>query len=361
MRKWLLTIIFILSYYVSATACRFTVREIGFSILSQDIYSLVVIDQNAKPSDKIWQSIHDKLKDSNIKLSVLNPQKDSTHPYVKKILEAGFSLPALVLIAPDGRILELNANDISGQVNKVLDSPVRKLLRNSLSGTLSAILWVDGKDHLTNSEIRKTIEKDCDRINNIIPYMPKTVKNGPLSIHIYSDEFLSEKVLLWSLGVDQLPERPIAFVLYGRGRIMGGPVVASAISEGRLYNYMSMIGADCECGLDRKWMLGEQIPLLWPPESRQELANIIGFDVDNPIIQAEMSRILAKETDTGITGEMDYGIEVIDLKTAFDVPEAEEVNNSIYSEFSLMIILMLSFALFIVIIGLFFFYRNRKE
>jgi len=359
MSKWLLVAVFTISFFISANACRFTVREIGFSILSQDIYSLVFIDQNANPTDQLWQSIRHKLKDSNIRLFVLQPNKDADHPYVKHFLN-NVRLPALVLFAPDGRMLELNVNDISGQVNKVLDSPVRKQLRNDFSGTLSIIVWIDGKDELTNLEIEGIIKNDCERIKNIIPYMPKAVKNGPTSIHISANEFSREKILLWSMGVEEIPEKPIGFVLYGRGRIMGGPVIASAISEGRLYNYMSMIGADCECGLDRKWMLGKQVPLLWPPESRQELADIINFDVDNPMIQAEMSRILAKETNPNIAGELDYGIDVIDLNAAFSDDSAVEKNNSSYSKFSYVAIIMLSFTLFIVIIGLFFFYRNRK-
>ena len=36
---------------MSAWACRFTVREIGFSTLAQDMYSLVIIDQAENAAD----------------------------------------------------------------------------------------------------------------------------------------------------------------------------------------------------------------------------------------------------------------------------------------------------------------------
>ena len=85
---------------------------------------------------------------------------------------------------------------------------------------------------------------------------------------------------------------------------MGEKVNAGQIREGLLYKYMSMIGADCECGLDRKWMLGKQIPLLWPSVSRQTLATNLGFDVDNPMLLSEMSMILAKETNPDLLGDV---------------------------------------------------------
>jgi len=360
MGKWLLVIIFSFSFNVSAFACRFTVREIGFSTLSQDIYSLVVIDQNTNASDQFWQSIRDKLEDSNIRLVVLNPDRNAEHPFVKQVLDTRLSLPALVLISPDGRMLKLNNGDLSKHVDEVLDSPVRRRLRNDLFGIFSVILWVDGKNEVLNSKTDNIIKSDCERIESIIPYMPKKVRNGPISIHITASEFMTEKVLLWSLGIDKLPDEPVAFVLYGRGRIMGGAVDASAISEGRLYNYMSMIGADCECGLDRKWMLGNQIPMLWSSESRQQLADEVGFDVDNPMIQAEMSRIMAKETNPDIAGDVDFGIDVIDLNTAFEqTPVTNDENTNSGIKPNHITIIMLVFALLIVITGLFIFYRNR--
>lgn len=362
MRKELIAILFIVGFNVYANACRFTVREIGFSTLSHDIYSLVVIDEYANALDPIWQGIRNNLDDSNIKLAVLHPEKDHEHPYVKQVINRKLSLPALVLIAPDGRMLKLNVNDLSNEVDRALNSPIRRRLGNDFAGVFSVILWVDGNDKIKSSEVDSIINSDCDRIENIIPYMPKKVRNGPMSIHISTGDFKKERVLLWSLGIDKLPDEPIAFVLYGRGRIMGGAVVASEISEGRLFKYMSMIGADCECGLDRRWMLGNQIPLLWPSESRQQLANEVGFDVDNPMILAEMSRILAKETNPDIAGDIGYGIEVIDLNSAFDqVPEIEFDETDSNRNLNPVVMIISTFVILTIVTGLFFFYRNKNN
>lgn len=362
MLRLLLGCVFSVLFYLNANACRFTVREIGFSTLSQDIYALVVIDDQAVASDPAWQRIRNKLDDSNIKLLVLHPESDATHPYVREALNQQLSLPANLLIAPDGSMLELLTPDGKELPDVVLDSPIRKEMINDFVDVFSVVLWVEGKDDHINTEVEGFIQRDCDRIKNIMPHMPKEVRNGPKVIRISADAFEEEKLLLWSLGIEQAPEQPIAFVLYGRGRIMGGALMDTEIAEGKLFNYMSMIGADCECGLDRKWMLGNQIPMLWASGPRQHLANEVGFDVDNPMILAEMSRILAKETNPDIAGEVGFGIEVIDLNEAFG--EAPEI---IFDEkdpeviFNPLVIVILTFTLSIVLIGVFLYYRNMKS
>jgi hypothetical protein len=114
-----------------------------------------------------------------------------------------------------------------------------------------------------------------------------------------------------------------------------------------------MIGADCECGLDKKWMLGNQVPLLWDQNSRQHLAKLVGFDIDNPMILAEMSRILAKESLSDQTGSVAFAPETIDLDEVFgnsetvkeikiDEPAESKSNNIlIYTFISLFVVVLI--------------------
>jgi len=347
----------------NAEACRFTVREIGFSTLSRDIYSLVVIDKITSTTDQKWNRVRDTLEDSNIRLSILHPEHDAENPHVKEAISNESPLPAYLLIAPDGRMLELGKGEVSEIVDRVVNSGIRNRLRNDFPEVFSVILWIEGKDEMNNTEAGQSIMGDCKRIKSIMPYMPKEIKNGPVSIRISTGEFQREKILLWSLGIEEQPEEPVAFVLYGRGRIIGEVVNAGEIREGMLYNYMSMIGADCECGLDRKWMLGKQIPLLWPTMSRQTLASNLGFDVDNPMILSEMSLIMAKETNPELIGDVSFGIETIDLDSAFDqVPEilydkeepAKSFNKFILISALLLVGIILSGGLLLI-------RRNRKK
>ena len=57
--------------------------------------------------------------------------------------------------------------------------------------------------------------------------------------------------------------------------------------------------------------------MLWNKDSRQYLTKLLGFDVDNPMILAEMSRILAKETLADATGSVAFAPETIDLDEVF--------------------------------------------
>lgn len=361
-QRLIFVFILIVNITVNAWACRFTVREIGFSTLSQDIYFLVIIDENANASDSKWKEIHSQLANANIKLVILHPANDMEHPYLKKAKAMSSEYPLNLLVAPDGRMLQLESETNSDLIDEVLESSVRKHLRNDFLDTFCVIVWIEGTNTSLNTEVGEIIAKECTQIENLMPHMPKEVRNGPVSIRINSKEIHDERVLLWSLGIDDPPEEPIAVVLYGRGRMIGETVDVSSIKEELLYKYMSMIGADCECGLDRKWMLGSQIPLLWSTENRQQLANEIGFDVDNPMILAEMSRILAKEVNANISDDVGYGIEVIDLNEALDfVPEIDYGNEVQDKSPNTMIISIMIMVAAILGTGIYFYFRNRND
>ncbi len=360
MRKFIFVVcLFLLSINI-LEACRFTVREIGYSTLSRDMYSLVVLDENVNATDVYWNSVHRKLHESNIRLSVLNPFADRQHPFAKQIIASNISLPAYVLIAPNGRMLILNHNKFELALKEVFDSPIRKNLYEDIPSVFSVLLWVDGEDETVHKSTARIISESVSQIENMMPHMPKEVKKGPLTYRITKEIYSKERVLMWALGLDEFPKRPVAFVFYGRGRIMGDVASFSEIKNGKLYKLMSMIGADCECGLDRKWMLGNQIPLLWAADTRQILVDELNFDVDNPMILAEMSRILAKETDANVAGDIGFGPEEINLDEAFDeIPELTFDEN--IKESNAWMFYLMGLVLFILSIGLFLFFRNKSQ
>lgn len=320
MTKYKLIVFFLIVFGLDAAACRFTVREIGFSILSQDIYTLAVIDAEANSNDGIWQGFHQQNKDCNIRLEILHPEKDNEHPVVMAAKENGLLFPATILVSPDHRVFVFEDNDFQSVYSRVKDSFLREWMRKQYSDVFAVVFWVPGKDEDKNRSFATKVQDECDAIENIMPSMPKLVKKGPVALKVSPDDFLKESLLLWSLGIEKQPEQPTAFVLYGRGRIMGEALNYKQVLDGGLYKYMSMIGADCECGLDRKWMLGHQIPLYWPAQSRQHLTKLVGFDVDNPMILAEMSRILAKEKLSDASGSVAFAPESIDLDEMFGSP-----------------------------------------
>jgi hypothetical protein len=103
--------------------------------------------------------------------------------------------------------------------------------------------------------------------------------------------------LLWSLGVD-LPQEasPVTQIalLFGRGRKLGPVLRIPGSRQQDLWRSLGVVGADCECGLDRGWMCGPMVPHAWSTTDEAEAVAALGFDPGNPLVKAEISRILAR-------------------------------------------------------------------
>ncbi|MGQ1788225.1 hypothetical protein [Saccharicrinis sp. GN24d3] len=342
-------------------ACRFTVREIGFSTLSQDIYSLVVLDDKADPEDEYWSILRKKCREANVRLVLLHPESDHSHPMTSKLKELKPGMPVHAIVAPNGRSLIFDdTKDIETIVNEVLDSPIRKRLRQTCSSSFSVVLWTVEEDNKLNKQVKTKVQQACEQIENLMPHMPKIVEQGPVVLRLEPGDWQRERVLLWSLGLDKWPQNPKAIVLYGRGRIMGDWIDSNGILEEGVFKHMSLIGADCECGLDRKWMLGSQVPLLWPESTQQELTDELGFDVDNPMILAEMSRIMAKETEgNGGTG-IGFGPEKIDLNELLgDEEELKEQEQTEEPVWLSLIYVLSALIVFVSIVSLIIYIKRK--
>jgi hypothetical protein len=136
--------------------------------------------------------------------------------------------------------------------------------------------------------------------------MPKPVERPPSVITLKQEQVMEEEILLWSLGwSEEKIQEPAVAVFYGRGRLMGQLLQGEHLNETVIRNLLSFIGADCECGLDRSWILGSMIPLLWDSERQAEIVKVHKFDADNPLVKAEMSRILS--ISPSISREQQFG------------------------------------------------------
>ncbi len=316
--------LFFTMYITSVSACRYTIREIGFSTLSKVTYVIYRVDENSSFFPK-QQAL--SFSESNVKPFGLNFSTNKTNEVVKFVNSQKLSFPAYVLVDQDGRMLV-----VSDKVNVnsgILSSPIQKQLLANLPLNYASVILIEGINATSNDIAKQSILGACSRINNIMPNMPKQVDVGPDMVTISNNQFEQEKVLLWSLGVEAIPKEPIAFILYGKGRMMGEKINFQDIEKNNVYKLLSIIGADCECGLDRKWMLGYQIPLDWPKKTRQDLSDRLGFDVDNPMVLTEMSRILAIENRVPKDPDgISFEPVVIDLEDEFDdIPEVDHSVN----------------------------------
>ena len=316
-------ILMLASFTLTCEACRFTVREIGFSFLSPTIYSLVVIDDQVRADAPNIEQLRRDLKSTNVKLVVLNTQSDASHPFVQQAKAANLDFPCTFLLSPDERLYPLftetsyDASKLPSYVRQhVLHSPLRSHVLRHIEKTFAYVIRIPGTNATENQEVDQVIKDDLERVNDIMELMPKSVENPPQLVDLSTTDCKEESLFLWSLGLDRLPSHPQVYILYGRGRYMGKGLTLEEIRKGNVYRYLAMVGADCECNLDREWMLGTQIPLSWSDETRQRLAKSLDFDVDNPLILAEMSRILSKE-EPGGNATISYTPETIDLDEVF--------------------------------------------
>ncbi len=359
--RYYILFILIFTFSSQAFSCRFTVREIGFSTLSRDNYTLVYLSENLKQNN-LYPDFKNRLIDSNISFLLLDPEKDKTHPAVLAAKAAGLKTSAVILLAPDGRILSFESTDLDAIINKITNSPIIEKLLNNFHDRFAYTILIEGKNSEKNRKALGMLEQACNNISNRMPNMPKQVKNGPSLISISQDLFDEERILLWAIGIEEVPEDPLAFVIYGRGRIIGDILTYDEIMDNRVFQYLAMIGADCECGLDRKWMLGNQIPMDWPKEIRQKLTDELGFDVDNPMILAEMSFILSKDPIEGAGSDLSFAPNELNLDDLYQADKNEPGVIEVQKKRApgpLLIILLISGL--ILITGMIIFLRRIKN
>ena len=87
--------------------------------------------------------------------------------------------------------------------------------------------------------------------------------------------------------------KPHVAVLYGRGRQIGSPFKGEAITESAVFNILSVIGSACECGLERKWVLGAMLPIRWGEKLQSEVVKLLGFNPESPMVKTEISQMLS--------------------------------------------------------------------
>ncbi|MCK5853091.1 hypothetical protein KAH27_08700, partial [bacterium] len=124
--------------------------------------------------------------------------------------------------------------------------------------------------------------------------MPKPVDNPPSLVILKMDQIKNERVLLWSLGLnEELLQEPALAIIYGRGRIMGQSLQNALLQQVNINNLLTIVGSDCECGLDRSWIIGKMLPIRWDKKHQKEVMKWHNFDAENPFVKAEMSQILS--------------------------------------------------------------------
>jgi len=292
--------------YSIAFSCKYTIRDIGFTDLGSMPYQLYFYYDNNTPKEiaSTFERItYAALIDANVVTETIDVSQQTHHQALSFLPAQNIkSLPVVILVSPDSAVLDLpfsysdnNYNEPVWQiVEKVVSSPLREKIVKSVATTYGVVLLIEGKIKKQNNLAREALVSSIKNISQVLDIMPKPIKEPPQLIEVSQQQLLQEKVLFWSIDVNiKDTDEPQVAILYGRGRRIGPVLKGDEIAKNNVFSLLSLIGADCECGLDRSWMLGKMIPLRWNSKIQSDLIKSLGFDIESPMVKAEMSQILS--------------------------------------------------------------------
>ena len=298
-----------------AQACRFNVREVGFVCFPEDAYYLYGLVRSSTPAAQV-RAIEEKAKsvlsESNVVFELISSDEQKDHPALEHLpIKEIQSYPALVLVSPSSehrkKILSIpqGGASFSQRLQRILAnlilSPKRQEILKHIADVYGFVLLIEGRDSEQNEQAGKVVDEVIGEITEMLPHLPQPVyapaplDKGPHRIDISLLEAEQEEMLLWSLDLlDRDPNVPHAVVLHGRGRMVGVPLSGAEIDAYTLGYFCLVTGADCECGLDRRWMTGRMIPLRWDESVKAPLAKSLGYDPENPMVMMEIARIVRR-------------------------------------------------------------------
>jgi hypothetical protein len=293
-----------------ALACRYNVREVGFIDIGIDPYYMLAYlpaETSTEDVDDLRGHMEGVLAETNIRFEPRLADTDPNDPsmqFVKKYEIDEY--PSAVLVSPDGQSRQLKLTDspdstlslaeaLAATVPDVLHSPKRKELLERCADSYAVALLLEGPNPDENTAAREAIGTAIGRIKEQLDFLPKPIATAPVMVALKHESLAEEETLLWSLGLKPADVNvPHAAVLYGRGRWFGPMFTGEALNADNLTELLFIVGADCECGLDHRWLQGTMLPARWSERFQAKVAKNLGFDPENPMIKMEMVSIIRR-------------------------------------------------------------------
>jgi hypothetical protein len=306
----------------AASACPYSIRDVGFVDLEPSRYRLYYLISDDTPrrdaTANTFKELADTmLLDSNIQAEVVNVSNQKTHPILDTVRFTELkTFPAALLTSPGGRSLVLSAPDtgkdsdapVASLLDAVLSSPRRDEILEHIVTAWCVVLLIEGTDVVENTKARETVTDAIETVAGSTTQMGLTINKPPHLILLSPHSFAEEKVLLWSLGLEQHDATvPRVAVLYGRGRQIGPIFQGEDLTRNPLLGIFHIIGADCGCQTDRRILAGTVIPLRWGKEKQREVVKHVGFDAESPMVKTEISRIWSSGSTVALYGDGPLG------------------------------------------------------
>lgn len=309
--RWIFPVSYLCLFLLSkVSACEYNVRDIGFVTIELRSYYLYFYIQDDTPQgfiQTIKQTSLTIFEETNVTSEIINVTRQKDHPAMEycRFWELQ-SFPAAILVSPDGRSLGLPISTSSKSFSEIsedfsegiVSSPVREEIRERIVQAYCIILLFEGNNAAENNKIHAELSGAVQKIGGMMKQLPKRIEEPPFITRIPQESFVREKILLWSLNLsEQEINKPQTMIIYGRGRQFGPALIGDQITQREMVNILGMIGLSCECGLDRKWMLGTLLPLRWEQKIQSEVVDHLGFDAENPMVRMEVSQIVSFNRD----------------------------------------------------------------
>ena len=213
------------------------------------------------------------------------------------------TFPSAVLVSPDGQSLVVPVTEpdrsfketLWSALDDILSSPKREEILQQVAKSYGVVLLIEGADDQENKRAKEAASAAIEQISSQMEWLPKPIEHPPVLIVLEQKSLSQEKILLWSLGlIAEEIRKPHAAVLYGRARWLGPMFIGEQISEDNLASILFLIGADCECGLDQRWLQGTMLPAKWDEDLLEFVAKSLEFDPENPMVKMEISWIVRR-------------------------------------------------------------------
>lgn len=314
----------------TALACRYSVRDTGFVDLGNSPVRLEFSSDSTFPEDArraLGQAATAVLLDSNISFTAIPAAGPGEVPLMRLVDAEGRTLPLAA-----GLAVPRTATEAVRWFENVTTSPMRERLHRESLRAYAVVILIEGANAQANARAGEAAQSAIASVARLIPGMPKPVDVPPQLVVLPQESQAAEAVLLWGLGFEPAPATdPRLAIVYGRGRRLGAGLEGPLITETVLRERLVMVGQDCECDLDRAWLRGPMIPGRWDRTLQESAAKALGFDPENPVVRAEVSRIIERgpqpgqrRKTAGTSQALGYSEDAVDiLATAEDVPDLE--------------------------------------
>ena len=319
-----------------ALACQYNVRDIGFVDLEQSTYRLYVFlaEDTADLRRELQLPLAETLDSTNVTAQLVSPGSRIEG------IATPEQLPAAVLVSPRGPSLVLPLEAAGQGVSQSLADFTQRLVHSSFRTDLlsqaatrfAVVLLVESDDSQKNRLATLTVETSFMHITQEMAFMPKRIQSPPVMVKLTRREAAQHSLFLWELGVAPGSDPAVA-ILYGRLRTMGPVLTAEDISEENLNAYLGVIGADCECELDRRLLHTPMLAHHWPRAMYEAATEALAFDPENPEVKMEVSQIIAAHGPAR-AGELQrpdvtFGYQEIVLE---ETPVPDHADNAIQAE-----------------------------